>query len=108
MRAPHPLGRIELGALEGLATGGVGQNSLHLARRHAGELGEGFLATAMDGIGIRRLRVGEVQKRARRGELLSLEQHRRARPEQLQGGRSGRRPGVVNSCSRRPRPEFAI
>ncbi len=77
-----PLGVVELAAGEGLRVVGAGYPPFRLGHRQAGELRELVLAAPVHLLGDLALLVAEVEERARCGELLTLEQQGRARPEQ--------------------------
>ena len=79
-----PLGRVELRPLERLRVGRTMAAVLHLGMRQAAELREEVAAAPVHQLGQLRLVVAEVEERARRGELLPLEEHRRARRQQQQ------------------------
>ena len=81
---PIALAPVELARGEGLGRGGIGDPLLDVRVGQRRELGQ-ELAPPF-GHGARQLGVvvGEVDERARRSELLSLEQHRRPRRQQQQ------------------------
>ena len=80
-----PLGQVELRSQKGLQGGRVNEPGLHFWLGQAWELTERRGAPFSGEPGESR-KVGKVKKRRRRCELLFLEEHRRARPQQQQGG----------------------
>ena len=101
------LGRVELRALERLAGPPGGAAAPASLGRQAGELREELLAAPVHRVGELGLVVAEVEERARRGELLPLEEQRRGRAEQLQrrhGPDTGR--GWSAVAAARPGPSW--
>ena len=76
------LAAIELRSLEGRRRRRIGQPASSLRGRDAGKLAEELHASAPHLTGQLLPVIGEVQKGARRTELLTLEEHGRCRPQQ--------------------------
>src|SRR5579859_1436030 len=87
------LGMIELAALEGGLGGWIGEMSRHFRRCEAGKLPKELDATVANLLGEIRFMIGEVEKRTRCREFLSLKQHRCAGSEQQQGRHGAKFPG---------------
>jgi hypothetical protein len=77
---------VEHAALEGPRVGGIVEQRLHLGRGQAVELSEELAASFPDQPTELALVIGKKQKRARGGELLSLEQQWDAWREKQTGG----------------------
>src|SRR5207245_3561583 len=67
--------KIELASCKRLGIARVVERRASLVLRHARKLREKFGAALLDGLGELGLEIAEVQKRRRRRELLTLEQH---------------------------------
>jgi hypothetical protein len=80
-----PFVKIELRPRPGLRIGRVAQPRLHVRLGHARELAEKFCTPLLRQLGEVSRKIGKVEKGTRGGEILSLEEHGHARPQQHHG-----------------------